>query len=714
MKQLSLNGEWLYRIGHGKTSPITVPFSRSPVGHSECIRYFDLTENAPRVFLKFDGITYYAKVLLNGVELGEMLPYCEYEFEITECVKPTHNELTVELEDIDRAFGPSEGWENFGGIIRDVHLLYREKQYIKRVFFHAELEADYKNASMQVEIEADCEEGDQFQIELLDQNAPILSYTHGVGKTLAVPVKDVKLWSPDTPYLYSLRVCLLSGGHPVDESACAVGFRSVTTERHRFLLNGKPLFFKGVCKHEMIGDSGHCPTLAQMEKDMRMIKDMGCNFVRLVHYPHNKKILELADRMGLMVSEEPGLWWADTANPEVKEGSKEVLKRTILRDRNHPSIAFWLCFNECRFTKEYLLESAAVCRQYDPTRLVSGANCMNDEDTYYYYNLCGFDFYTMHPYASSFKRSRKSAKVLYDKPLMFTEWGGYYVYNNPDLLLFFMKQMNELYHQNSDEGALAGATFWFFAELNDFNRDKPACIDGVLREGLVDSNRNPTVIFDTFCQGLKLFGTTPTDAEETFWYEGEIAQSLAGVQGLSCAQETDRKALLATIQADTATKGSERKRKIKHGPFLLSSRLLSRVPYTVTADKTLVWEGNGPAKTVTVIGLTSPTNGYPLGGAYGEEACVCTVVYEDGTTQAVPLQNGVHLTTAFTLNGSSRIDPLAELAERFAQFGYDKNFERYVINRLDIATQSEAAISRIEFKTTGDRYLPLIYGVFTH
>ena len=153
-------------------------------------------------------------------------------------------------------------------------------------------------------------------------------------------VNDVNLWSPDSPNLYVLKVTLLNGEKELDVYTCKVGFREFICDKHRFLLNGEHLFIKGVCKHEMFGDSGHCPSLEQMRYDLQMIKDTGCNFVRLVHYPHNKKVLEIADEIGLMVSEEPGLWWSDTSDPEVSNGSLEVLRRTILRDRNHPSVVF--------------------------------------------------------------------------------------------------------------------------------------------------------------------------------------------------------------------------------------------------------------------------------------------------------------------------------------------------------------------------------------
>ena len=484
MKYYSLNGLWDYRIGNGSFESVSVPFSRLPVGHSECSRTFDLPCKAKNIRLHFDGITYQGRVTLNGKYLGQMLPYSEYSFDISDTVLPTGNRLMVELEDISPAFGPTEGWENFGGIIRNVGLRITDTSCIEDVFFTSRLTDNYTSAEVTVNTQAS-ELGDTlFEITVLDANVPVLAYTQGHGEPVTRTLSNIKLWSPDSPYLYTLRVRLLSGDAELDVYECKIGFKELSCDRHRFLLNGKPLFLKGLCKHEMVGDSGHCPSYEQIESDMKLIKSMGCNFVRLVHYPHCKETLEIADRLGLMVSEEPGLWWSDTSDAEVAEGSLEVLKRTIIRDRNHVSVAFWLCFNECKFTEKFLIDSAETCRRYDPTRPVSGANCMSDEDTLVYYNKCGFDFYTMHPYAPTPQRGTDSARVLHDKPLLFTEWGGYFVYNNPHLLTDFMTEMNRLYIQNSDEGALAGAFFWFFAELNDFNRGEPACTDGVLHEGL--------------------------------------------------------------------------------------------------------------------------------------------------------------------------------------------------------------------------------------
>ncbi len=712
METVSLNGMWKYRVGFGDFSDVSVPFSRLPVGRSECVKCFDMPALSEKMFLIFDGITYYAEVTLNGVALGGMLPYSEYKFDVTEILKRKDNTLTVVLEDINRAFGPSNGWENFGGIIRDVSIELRGKNHIENVFFKSSLCDHYANADFSVEIHANCPSDACFQIALSLDGETVSSYMQKAGETVTVRVNGVQPWSPDTPTLYLLEVSLACGEEICDVYTTSVGFREFSCDRHRFILNGKPLFLKGVCKHEMVGDSGHCPSPAEMENDMRMIKEMGCNFVRLVHYPHHKRILDIADRLGLMVSEEPGLWWSDTSIPEVANGSIEVLKRTIIRDRNHPCIVFWLCFNECEFTEKFLADSAAVCRKYDPTRLVSGANCMTNEETLFHYNRCGFDFYTMHPYYETFERAQTSAELLHDKPLLFTEWGGYYVYDNPHLLYDFMSNMKRLYDANSDDGALAGAVFWYFAEINDYNRGRPACVDGALKEALVDRYRRPTLIFDAFCEGLKLFDeVVPACERNDFWVrEAEAFGDLSGYTKLDSPE--DSRFLEILPKPDINARSRMRARQIKIGPIFESGAPIDKIPTVVSSEKSIFFPLCRRTEIISVIGLTSVTSGYPLGGAYGEEACQICINYKSGRKESLSLKNGEHITTAFALKGSSRIDPVAAKSRRFVTFGYDKNFERYVANRLDIPADPSDEVESVSFSANNDRYLMLIYGVF--
>lgn len=706
----SLNGIWNYKIGKGGERKIKVPFSALAVGHSECSRSFHVAAEYEKIYLKFDGITYSAKVFVNEAEIGKMLPYCEYSFDITDCVKRRGNSLRVELEDISPAFGPTEGWENFGGIIRDVSLVYLPENHIENVFAHSVLTENYKSAELTVETECTNTNNSEFEISLSYGGKSVLEYTQSALEApVKVTINDIHPWSPENPELYVLTVRLKTCGTVTDTYICKYGFRELSHDRHRFFLNGRPLFLVGVCKHEMVADSGHCPTERQMRDDLLMIKETGCNFVRLVHYPHNKKILDFADEIGLFVSEEPGLWWSDTSDTEIAKASLEVLKRTILRDRNHPCIAFWLCFNECRFTENFLIDSASVCRKYDPTRMVSGANCMSNEDTKKYYSICNFDFYTMHPYSATFERARQSAEFLNDKPLIFTEWGGYYVYNNPSLLADFIEEMNRLYTEASDDGALAGAFFWCWAEVNDFNRGAPACTDGRLKEGLVTYDRKPLLNFDAFCKSVSEIGKKK---EETpFWHTAEIEMDF-GKNYLKNGDFHRLEEKMKQISTEMSPSSVMRPRKLTKGPVLKEVLSLNDIPVMICDGDELQIEYNRFTENVTIVGLVSMSKGYPLSGEYGEDVFTLEISYDSGETEKHAFKNGVDVTTAFTVHKSSRINPVAESAKRTLTFGYDKNFECYVINSVTLKTENRSKIKQLSFHSSDNGYDLLLYGVF--
>ena len=123
-------------------------------------------------------------------------------------------------------------------------------------------------------------------------------------------LKGPALWSPEVPNLYTLRIKLESSNGE-DLFSAETGIRDLRIRGDKFFLNGQPLVLRGVCRHDIWENQGHTLTLVQIEQDMRMIKDMGANFVRLVHYPHDRRVVEAANRIGLLVTEESGLVWVD-------------------------------------------------------------------------------------------------------------------------------------------------------------------------------------------------------------------------------------------------------------------------------------------------------------------------------------------------------------------------------------------------------------------
>ena len=152
----TLNGIWEYRIGQGAWGEKQVPYASLPVGESTCARTFDMPAHpGSRAFLVFEGITYEAAVMLNGHVLGSMLAYAEYRWEVTGLLAPEGNQLEVAISVIAPAFGPSEGWENYGGIIRDVYIEYTNDTVIQNYLWETALNADLSAACGTLTVEVD-------------------------------------------------------------------------------------------------------------------------------------------------------------------------------------------------------------------------------------------------------------------------------------------------------------------------------------------------------------------------------------------------------------------------------------------------------------------------------------------------------------------------------------------------------------------------------
>ncbi len=731
-----LNGWWDYRIGDGAFYKKQIPYSDLAVGISECRLHFDAAQpiaGNKRAFLIFEGITYMAKVILNGRILGEMRPYCRYTYEITDLLRPKDNDLRVEIADISVVFGPSEGWENYSGIIRDVSIEYTAGSIICDAAWSARLTQQYRHADCSVEMKIESRDPSlTVGLSLTDPFGNIVAEKKAPAETdtqLAFSIENPLLWSPKNPHLYTLRLTLYTNGNPCDQTVQRVGFKEFKTAGKRFYLNGEPLFLIGVCRHDLFGDQGHIQTEQQMRMDMQMIKDAGANYVRLVHYPHHKRILELADELGLLVSEEPGLWWSDMKNPEIVDGSLEVLRRTIMRDRNHVCVAFWLSFNECMFTPAFLKASAALCRKIDPDRMVSGANCMDIPMTKKHFKACDLDFYTMHPYSPTPERMLESAAELNDKPLLLTEWGGYHVYENPHLFATFIEEMLRTWRNTEDQPVIAGAAVWCWAEVFEFNRAAPACHDGVLNEGLVDRYRNPKANLAVFKKAYAQL-EQPSIRQQSLQIVGYIAGPGTYKPVDLRATSNDRRQKQAwdrmlrhALEPIPRFVFVERKQRVLHtGPVLpqevksigsLPVELL-RQPIVLNHDTPAELTLSDDCASIYLIGNVSMPKGFPIGGAFGEPVAVCALHYTDGSTEQTVLRNGQEITTAAGWYGPSRVNPVASNAPRALRFVNDMDREHYVVNLFRLPVSVGKIPKKLQMQVLNDTYDLLLYGVTLH
>lgn len=264
--KISLSGNWTFRVPGGPLETRKVPGSYYMSGDTEYSRAFDLDpEEGRRYLLVFEGIHYGGHAKLNGVELDQMLPYSEYRFDVTDLLRPGQNQITVYLRDLGLDFGPSLGWRNYAGIVRDVYILSLEQSYVEDVFFRCRLSDQYTSAQCTAEITlANTPDGTPVSAVLsgFGSETSACGICSGNKVTLTLDVKNPSLWSVDHPNLYTLTVAVENDRFPMQ-----VGIREFQIRGNQFFLNGFPCFLAGVCRHDMQTDAcGFTQTDEQIER----------------------------------------------------------------------------------------------------------------------------------------------------------------------------------------------------------------------------------------------------------------------------------------------------------------------------------------------------------------------------------------------------------------------------------------------------------------
>jgi beta-glucuronidase len=245
-------------------------------------------------------------------------------------------------------------------------------------------------------------------------------------------VQDLQRWSPETPKLYKVQV--RAGQDSIED---LIGFRTVETRGTEILLNGKPIFLRGVCIHaEAPYRTGRANTDKDAETLLGWAKELGANFVRLAHYPHDETMLRAADRMGVLVwSENPVYWALEFDNPTVLAKAEQQLDEEIDTSRNHAAIILWSMANETPNTEartRFIETLAGRARELDPTRLITAALLVRAEgDTKIVDDKLGeaLDVIGTNEYIGWYEKRPETADITqwridYRKPLIMSEFGG--------------------------------------------------------------------------------------------------------------------------------------------------------------------------------------------------------------------------------------------------------------------------------------------------
>lgn len=468
-----------------------------------------------RTFIYFGAANYEAVVGLNGKVIAKHIGgYTPFNIEVTDLVKKGENSLIVKVDNKRMLEGVptvNSDWWNYGGITRSVYVVTVPETFIRD--YSVQLSSDRKKIEGWVLLDGEGS-GEKVSIDI-DELGLHKSITAGPdGKaSFSIPANP-SFWTPGNPKLYDVKI---SAGK--DSVSDKIGFRTIETSGTRLLLNGEPIFCKGISIHEEtpFPPSGR----ANGEDDARTLlswaKELGCNFVRLAHYPHNEAMVRTAEEMGLLVWDEiPVYWTIDWGNPSTYANAEHQLTDMITRDRNRANVIFWSVANETPRRPDrlqFLSKLIAKARQMDPTRLVSAAMEKENideatltvkDELLQYTDVISFNQYVGWYDGDSDKCDRVRWTFPVDKPVIITELGGGAKYgrHGDRTERFTEEYMDYLYKKNIGMleriDALAGVSPWILKDFRSPRRFLPGVQDDFNRKGLLSEKGERKMAFYTY------------------------------------------------------------------------------------------------------------------------------------------------------------------------------------------------------------------------
>jgi beta-glucuronidase len=481
---------------------------------------FDYVKSAPdkRLFVYFGAANYRSDVYLNGKKLGfHKGGFTPFNFEITDLVKETDNFLILKIDNkrkADEVPTLNTDWWNYGGITRDVQLIETPATFIRDYFIQLK-KASADNITGYIQLDGSNKSGVPVEVTIpgLKLQNKLVTDANGYV-SIDFKVKEIRRWSPQDPFLYDVNISF-AGDKTIDK----IGFRTIETKGADIILNGKSIFLKGICMHEENAIRGG---RAYSREDALLLlnwaKELGCNFVRLAHYPHNENIIRLADEMGILVWEENPVYWAiQWANPETFATASKQLKEVISRDKNRASVIIWSMANETPVTDDrisFLHRLVDTARKMDNTRLISAAleqhatkenemvRTITDPFSEFV-DVVSFNQYIGWYDGLPDKCSKIKWVIDLNKPVIISELGADALGGmHGDSLTRWSEEYQKYFFEENLNMVnkipqLRGTTPWILVDFRSPRRVLPGIQDGWNRKGLISETGNKKLAFYT-------------------------------------------------------------------------------------------------------------------------------------------------------------------------------------------------------------------------
>lgn len=401
-RTLQLPHDWSIELSFDKESPTGTGGGALRGGLGWYRKSFTLpaTARSKKVFIDFDGVYMNSEVFINGKSLG-VRPngYISFRYDLTPFVKYGSEKNVIAVK-VDNSQQPNSRWYSGSGIYRNVWLTITDRVRIHQWGIHVTTpEVTSEKARLRFATRIINEPGTKRQLTI----QTVLYDKKGKQVQRALTVQTVtadtlhltqemivvkpELWSVDNPAMYKAVTKILEDGRLLDEYSTPVGIRYFHFDAEKgFSLNGVPVKIRGVCMHHDLGCLGTAINTRALERQLEILKAMGCNGIRTSHNPPAPELLDLCDRMGFIVMDEAFDMWARSKTKydyhlAWNEWHRRDLEDQLLRDRNHPSVFMWSLGNEIgeqwgedTSGRRILRELVDIVRRFDRSRPTVTAN----------------------------------------------------------------------------------------------------------------------------------------------------------------------------------------------------------------------------------------------------------------------------------------------------------------------------------------------------
>ena len=453
-----------------------------------------------RTLLYFGAVNYDAHVYVNGHHVGHHVGgFTPFNFDVTDQLKDGENFVIVKVDNKRHAEDvPTQifDWWNYGGITRDVLLVDVPETYVENYSLQL-LSLEGRRLGFTVKLNK-AEAGRRVTLSIPELKIKKELTTTADGTASVFMKAKPVLWSPATPKLYKVDITM--DGETISDE---IGFRKIETRGKQILLNGEPIYLKGISIHEEKPyGGGRANSTEDAHTLLSWAKELGCNFVRLAHYPHNEYAVREAERMGILVwSEIPVYWTIAWKNFDTYKNAEAQLHDMIARDHNRANVIIWSIANETPHSAErdqFLGRLATYARTQDTTRLISMAMEVTGASNYHnrlqdnmnkYVDVVSFNQY-IGWYRDVNDAPKMTWEIPYNKPVIISEFGGgakagYHGAQNQRWTEEFQEN---LYRQNcamlDKIDGLAGTTPWILKDFRSPRRVLTGIQDYYNRKGL--------------------------------------------------------------------------------------------------------------------------------------------------------------------------------------------------------------------------------------